>query len=91
MGSPSRTPTVAVWTGEEETALSSGIRELGRLRTEGTDVGSQRSTNYELSRFYWSTDLFDADGGTEEEGGEGESWLEVEVCCHWVSVSSVGV
>ena len=49
---------------------------------------AQRSTNDELSRFHWSTDLSsDVDGGTGED--EGESWLEAY--CHWVSVSSVGV
>ena len=46
-----------LWTGEEETALDSGIRELGRLRTEGAMSAAQRSTNDELSRFHWSTDL----------------------------------
>ena len=48
---------------------------------------AQRSTNDELSRFHWSTNLsLEAVGGTEEEG---ESWLEAY--CRWESVSSVGV
>ena len=51
---------------------------------------AQRSTNDELSRFHWLTDLSsDADSGTEEEEEEGESWLEAYF--HWMSVSSVGV
>ena len=77
------------WTGEEESTEVGDSGAWAAPNRGGRPMSAaQRSTNDELSRFHWSTDLSsDADGGTEEE--EGERWLEAY--CRWESVSSVGV